>query len=95
MGAHQCRHEGAQLVGGRQSRPGAGGNLLGEPSSRPRKPGAKRQAGDSSMGGKAPPRLAERKTTRFLRSPQSGDVVLIAKQARPQVETGWSCAAGA
>ena len=33
------------------------------------------------MGGKAPPRLAERKTTRFLRSPQSGDVVLIAKQA--------------
>ena len=35
------------------------------------------------MGGKAPPRLAERKTTRFIRSPQSGDVVLIAKQARP------------
>ena len=31
--------------GGRQSRPGAGGNLLGEPSVDPRKPGAKRQAG--------------------------------------------------
>ena len=55
QGAHQCRHEGAQLVGGEQSRPGAGGNLLGEPSVDPRKPGAKRQAGDSSMGAKPRP----------------------------------------
>ena len=53
MGAHQCRHEGAQLGGA--SRPGAGGNLLGSRRVDPRKPGAKRGGRDSSMGGKPRP----------------------------------------
>ena len=94
MGAHQCRHEGAQLVGAGKAAPVQVATCWGSRVD-PRKPGAKRQAGDSSMGAKPCPVWRNAKTTRFLRSPQSGDVVLIAKQARPQVETGWSCAAGA
>ena len=60
----------------------------GKPSSRPPQARSKATGGGIARWGQSPPRLAERKTTRFLRSPQSGDVVLIAKQARPQVETG-------
>ena len=77
--------------GGRQSRPGAGGNLLGEPSVDPRNAVAKRSAGDSSMGAKPRPVWRNARPPGFNGPRLSVDVVLIdcaGKQAKAQVGPG-------
>ena len=85
MGAHQCRHEGAQLVGAGKAAPVQVATCWGNRRVDPRKPGAKRQAGDSSMGAKPRPVWRYARPPGFNGPRQSVDVVLIdcnSKQAK-------------